>query len=46
LEPGMVLCVEPGLFIRDTGGACVEQEVIVTESGPPELITKTEARLW
>jgi Xaa-Pro aminopeptidase len=46
LEPGMVLCVEPGLFIRDWGGACVEQEVIVTRSGPPELITTLDARLW
>jgi Xaa-Pro dipeptidase len=46
LEPGMVLCIEPGIFIRDLGGACVEQEVIVTESGPPELITTFDARLW
>ncbi len=46
LEPGMVLCIEPGLFIRDRGGACVEQEVIVTESGPPELITTLDTRLW
>ena len=46
LEPGMVLCIEPGLFIRDRGGACVEQEVIVTDGGPPELITSLEARLW
>jgi Xaa-Pro dipeptidase len=46
LEPGMVLCIEPGIFIRDFGGTCVEQEVIVAESGPPELITPFEARLW
>ena len=46
LEPGMVLCIEPGIFIRGFGGACVEQEVIVTESGPPELITTFETRLW
>jgi Xaa-Pro aminopeptidase len=46
LEPGMVLCIEPGLFIRDRGGACVEQEVIVTEGGPPELLTTLDARLW
>ncbi len=42
----MVLCIEPGLFIRDRGGACVEQEVIVTESGPPEVITTLDTRLW
>ena len=46
LEPGMVLCIEPGIFIRGLGGACVEQEVIVAESGLPELITTFEARLW
>jgi Xaa-Pro aminopeptidase len=46
LEPGMVLCIEPGIFIRNLGGACVEQEVIVAESGPPELITPFRARLW
>jgi Xaa-Pro aminopeptidase len=46
LKPGMALCIEPGVFIRDQAGACVEQEVIVTESGPPELITAFEARLW
>jgi Xaa-Pro dipeptidase len=46
LQPGMVLCIEPGLFIRDFGGACVEQEVIVAESGPPQVITTFETRLW
>jgi Xaa-Pro aminopeptidase len=42
----MVLCIEPGIFIRDSRGACVEQEVIVAESGPPQLITPFEVRLW
>jgi Xaa-Pro dipeptidase len=46
LEPDMVLCIEPGLFIRDRGGACVEQEVIVAASGPPEVITTMATRLW
>jgi Xaa-Pro aminopeptidase len=46
LEPGMVLCVGPGIFIQDVGGACVEQEVIVAESGPPEIITTFATRLW
>jgi Xaa-Pro aminopeptidase len=46
LEPGTVLCIEPGLFIRDRGGACVEQELIITDSGPPEVITRSDARLW
>jgi Xaa-Pro aminopeptidase len=46
LEPGMALCIEPGIFIRGWAGACIEQEVIVTESGPPELITPFEPRCW
>lgn len=46
LEPGMVLCIEPGIYIRDLGGACVEQEVIVAESGPPEVISTFSTRLW
>jgi Xaa-Pro aminopeptidase len=46
LEAGMVLCIEPGIFIRDLAGACVEQEVIVAEDGPPEVITTFDARLW
>lgn len=46
LEPGMALCIEPGLFIRGQIGACIEQEVIVQESGPPEVITACKARWW
>lgn len=46
LLPGMTLCVEPGLFVPNWGGAQIEQEVIVQESGPPEVITKTPAWLW
>lgn len=46
LRPGMVLCVEPGLFVPNWGGALIEQEVIVRESGPPEVITQTPTRLW
>jgi Xaa-Pro aminopeptidase len=46
LEPGMVLCIEPGIYIQDLGGACVEQEVIIAESGPPEVISTFATRLW
>jgi Xaa-Pro aminopeptidase len=46
LLPGMTLCVEPGLFVPNWGGALIEQEVIVQESGPPEVITRTPAWLW
>jgi Xaa-Pro aminopeptidase len=45
LEPGMVLCVEPTIHIPDVGGACVEEEIVVTD-GPPEVLTTFEARWW
>ncbi len=46
LEPNMVLCVEPGLFIPDVAGAAIEQEVVVHASGPSEIITPTPMNLW
>lgn len=45
LEPGMVICVEPGVYIPGWGGASVEHEVIITE-GAPEVITPTPSRTW
>lgn len=45
LQPGMVLCIEPGVYIPGWGGASIEQEVIVTD-GEPEVITPTPTRLW
>lgn len=46
LEPGMTLCIEPGVFVPGWAGASIEQEVIVAASGPPEVITPTATRLW
>ncbi len=46
LEPNMVLCVEPGLFIPNVAGAAIEQEVVVHASGPSEIITPTPMNLW
>ncbi len=46
LQAGMVLCVEPGLYVPNWGGALIEYVVIVRESGPPEVITATPGRLW
>lgn len=45
LEPGMVICVEPGVYIPGWGGASIEQEVIITE-GAPTTITPTPPRQW
>ncbi len=39
LEPGMVLTVEPGAYVESVGGARVEDDVLVTESGAVLLTT-------
>jgi Xaa-Pro aminopeptidase len=46
LRPGMVMCIEPGIFVPGFAGASVEQEVVIQPSGPPEVITPTPGRLW
>jgi len=46
LEEGMVLCVEPGAFFPDRGGASLEEEVVVTEDGCEVLTSGIPRRLW
>lgn len=46
LETGMVLCVEPGVFLPDRGGASLEEEVLVTEDGCEVLTSGIPRRLW
>jgi len=45
LRPGMVLTIEPGLYRTPAGGARIEDEVLVTETGC-EVITRLERRWW
>ncbi|MDR3183279.1 MAG: Xaa-Pro peptidase family protein [Planctomycetaceae bacterium] len=33
LKPGMILTVEPGIYIRDWGGIRIEDDIIVTSTG-------------
>lgn len=33
LSPGMVVTIEPGVYLRDVGGIRIEDDVLVTESG-------------
>lgn len=46
LEPGMALCIEPGIFIPGWAGASIEIEVLIQPAGGPEIITPTPGRLW
>ncbi|WP_042145890.1 Xaa-Pro peptidase family protein [Paucisalibacillus sp. EB02] len=42
LEPGMVVTVEPGIYIPNVGGCRIEDDIIITESGNKRLTTSTK----
>ncbi|WP_047984157.1 M24 family metallopeptidase [Ornithinibacillus californiensis] len=42
LEPGMVVTVEPGIYIPNVGGCRIEDDIIITESGNERLTTSTK----
>ena len=44
LEPGMVVTVEPGIYLPDFGGVRIEDDVIVTEDGC-EVLTQSPKHL-
>jgi Xaa-Pro aminopeptidase len=44
LEPGMVITVEPGIYIPGFGGCRIEDLVLVTDSGK-EILSKTSKEL-
>ena len=45
LEPGMTLTVEPGIYVPEQGGVRIEDTVIITADGAPEVITKISKEL-
>lgn len=44
LEPGMVLTVEPGIYLPGIGGVRIEDDIVITKSGN-ETITKSPKEL-
>jgi len=44
LEPGMVVTVEPGIYLPGEFGVRLEEDVVVTESGA-ELLSEPQRRL-
>lgn len=40
IEAGMVLTVEPGLYIHNLGGVRIEDSILMTEKGPKSLTRK------
>ncbi len=46
LREGMVLCVEPGVYVPGKGGVCVEEVVVVVPGGCEVLTAGIPRRLW
>lgn len=44
LQPGMVMTVEPGIYLPGVGGVRIEDDIVVTESGC-EVITRSQKSL-
>jgi Xaa-Pro aminopeptidase len=45
LEPGMVITIEPGVYLPEEFGVRIEDMVLVTERGR-EVLTKASPKVW
>jgi len=45
LRPGIVLTVEPGLYLPGLGGVRIEDTLVVTADGPARALTDTPREL-
>jgi Xaa-Pro dipeptidase len=45
LQPGMVLTVEPGIYIPEIGGVRIEDDVVITSTGKPKVLTSAKRDL-
>jgi Xaa-Pro aminopeptidase len=46
LKPGMVLTVEPGIYLPGVGGVRIEDDILVTETGYKVLTTLPKSLEW
>ena len=45
LEPGMIITIEPGIYLPNIGGVRIEDDAIVTENGLEKLTHTTKELL-
>ncbi len=45
LEPGMVITIEPGIYLRKTLGIRIEEDVLITNKGP-KVLTRVEKEIF